>query len=277
MCVFIWAVVFTFPILLSTGGDTIDWVRTSNEIIRILPFFLVFILNNYFFFRLFKKKKIALYFLVVAISVLLISFLGSFSHLIIRFLHLPELNNSQSPIDAFFILNSVFYNLIFSILVIGLNTAIKINVSWFEHMKNYQELQKENLRNQLLLLKNQISPHFFMNTLNNIHALIDYDKEIAKNSVVKLSKLMRVLLYEVDNEFILLRNKKFVITLMRLKNLEMLLPREIILRVHRSYIVNIQNITTIEKNRIVFYENIYIPVSDQYKEGFKEFVNRNLI
>ena len=68
-----------------------------------------------------------------------------------------------------------------------------------EDQRNFEELKKENLKNQLSVLQHQISPHFFMNTLNNIHALVDYDKEIAKHSLVTLSKLMRVLLYDHEN------------------------------------------------------------------------------
>ena len=71
----------------------------------------------------------------------------------------------------------------------------------------YEALQKEKLQTELEALKNQISPHFLMNTLNNIHALIDYDKEMAKESVVMLSKLMRVLLYDSDNENYSIKNE----------------------------------------------------------------------
>ena len=49
---------------------------------------------------------------------------------------------------------------------------------------------------QLDILRNQISPHFFMNTLNNIFALIDLNSQTAKEAVMKLSKLMRYMLYE---------------------------------------------------------------------------------
>ena len=51
-------------------------------------------------------------------------------------------------------------------------------------------------------LKYQINPHFFMNTLNNIHALIDIDTEYAKNAVIELSKMMRYVLYDSGREII---------------------------------------------------------------------------
>jgi LytS/YehU family sensor histidine kinase len=89
--------------------------------------------------------------------------------------------------------------LILSVLCIGFNDAVKIAIGWFRDRKNFELLQKENIQTQLSLLQQQINPHFFMNTLNNIHALIDYDSEMAKKSVIKLSKLMRVLLYEIED------------------------------------------------------------------------------
>jgi len=194
-----WTLVFTFPVLLSTGGNRIDWIRVLNELIRIFPFFLIFLLNNYGLFGLFKDKKYVKYLLITAAAVMIFSFLGSFNHLVYGFLHIPSGPEPPVKRDTLRILNNLFYNSVFSILVIGLNNAIKIAFIWLQDRRDYEQLQKENFKNQLSLLQQQISPHFFMNTLNNIHALIDYDQEIAKKSVVKLSHLMRVLLYENEN------------------------------------------------------------------------------
>jgi LytS/YehU family sensor histidine kinase len=194
-----WILVFTFPILLSSGGNRIDWTRVLTELIGIFPYFLIFLLNNYILFRFLKSKKYFKYLLFSALFVIIFSFLGSFNHLVQEFLHIPLRQGSPGRQDTMKILNTLFYNSIISILVIGFNNAIKITYGWMEDRRNYEQLQKENFKNQLSLLQHQISPHFFMNTLNNIHALIDYDKEIAKNSVVKLSHLMRVLLYENEN------------------------------------------------------------------------------
>jgi DNA-binding LytR/AlgR family response regulator len=70
---------------------------------------------------------------------------------------------------------------------------------------------------------------------------------------------------------------KPVMTLLSLKSIEEQLPPERFLRVHRSYIVNTDRIKVIERNRIIFDNNIYIPVSDQYKARFQEFVNKNFL
>lgn len=74
---------------------------------------------------------------------------------------------------------------------------------------------------------------------------------------------------------IYLENKEPIMTLMSLKKLELHLPSSIFLRVHRSYIVNLNKITEIERNRIVFDHKIYIPIGEQYKARFHEFLIRN--
>jgi DNA-binding LytR/AlgR family response regulator len=72
-----------------------------------------------------------------------------------------------------------------------------------------------------------------------------------------------------------LRNeKKAVLSLITLKALESKLPVKQFMRVHRSYIVNLEQISTIERYRIVFGDT-YIPVSDQYKERFNSYIRQN--
>jgi two-component system LytT family response regulator len=72
-------------------------------------------------------------------------------------------------------------------------------------------------------------------------------------------------------------NDRPVMTLLSLKSIEEQLPPERFLRVHRSFIVNMDRIKVVERNRIIFDNNIYIPVSDQYKGRFLEFINKNFL
>ncbi|WP_205959820.1 LytR/AlgR family response regulator transcription factor [Flammeovirga aprica] len=55
------------------------------------------------------------------------------------------------------------------------------------------------------------------------------------------------------------------------------LPSENFLRVHRSYIVNLNEIVSISRNRIYFDGDVVLPVSDQYKESFQEFINKHFL
>ncbi|MDP4185061.1 MAG: LytTR family DNA-binding domain-containing protein [Bacteroidota bacterium] len=74
-----------------------------------------------------------------------------------------------------------------------------------------------------------------------------------------------------------LRNEnKPVLSLSSMKAVESKLPASMFMRVHRSFIVNLNQIQTIERFRIVF-GNKYIPVSDQYKSKFQEFLDKNFL
>ena len=107
------------------------------------------------------------------------------------------------------------------ILMCGMNLGIKLYFRTRNDQKRLMALEKENLEQQLEYLRYQINPHFFMNTLNNIHALVDIDPEKAKGTILELSKMMRFILYEGDKhgvpltrEFDFIRN---YVTLMKLR------------------------------------------------------------
>lgn len=85
------------------------------------------------------------------------------------------------------------------LLLMGMNLGVKLYFRSQEDADILSQVEKHALERQLQYLKYQVNPHFFMNTLNNIHALVDIDPERAKASIVELSKLMRYVLYEGNN------------------------------------------------------------------------------
>lgn len=93
------------------------------------------------------------------------------------------------------------------IVMIGLNVSVKYYFRFSSERKRLKDIEKHSLERQLEYLKYQINPHFFMNTLNNIHALVDIDAEKAKRSIVELSRLMRFVLYDGANPQVDLRKE----------------------------------------------------------------------
>ena len=90
--------------------------------------------------------------------------------------------------------------LFFLVLMLGMNIGVKLYFRQRRDQEQLQQLQQQSLEQQLEYLRYQINPHFLMNTLNNIHALVDIDSERAKESIVGLSKIMRFMLYEGDKQ-----------------------------------------------------------------------------
>ncbi len=74
----------------------------------------------------------------------------------------------------------------------------------------------------------------------------------------------------------LVGEKKPVLSLSTMKALEARLPGDRFMRVHRSYIVNLEMVKVIERNRIV-HGDVRIPVTDQYRDNFQKFLDRNFI
>ena len=97
-------------------------------------------------------------------------------------------------------------------------------------------------------------------------------------------KMIRIFLSEItyiesSNEYIKIHliNGEPVTTLIRLKVMEEQLPKDKFMRVHRSFIVNLGRVKVIERNRIIFDQNVYIPIGEQYKESFQAFVDKTFL
>ncbi|MBR6285355.1 MAG: histidine kinase [Muribaculaceae bacterium] len=86
------------------------------------------------------------------------------------------------------------------LLIFGANVGIKHMSKSMEENRRKQHLEREGLKQELAYLKYQMNPHFFMNTLNNIHALVDIDPEKAKTCILELSRMMRYMLYECNKD-----------------------------------------------------------------------------
>ncbi len=101
----------------------------------------------------------------------------------------------RPPMEVFRIMNFLFTSLLIAGFALGLGYMDKNR----EIEKRGKELEKEKLHSELAFLKNQVSPHFFFNTLNNIYSLTTFDTQAAQESILRLSKLMRYLLYDSEH------------------------------------------------------------------------------
>ncbi len=97
-------------------------------------------------------------------------------------------------------------------------------------------------------------------------------------------KILRINLSEIKyiegmREYIRIHveNQKPIMALMSMNKMEGYLPGNQFMRIHRSFIVNLNKITTVERNRIIFDSTVYIPVSEQYKFQFQNYLDDNFL
>lgn len=83
---------------------------------------------------------------------------------------------------------------------IPLAVFVRFTVDWFRNYRRQMELESQNLKSELALLRNQINPHFLFNTLNNIDSMVYKVAPEASDAIVKLSELMRYMLYDANTD-----------------------------------------------------------------------------
>jgi two-component system LytT family response regulator len=129
----------------------------------------------------------------------------------------------------------------------------------------------------------------FLKAASKVKNLIDLKSTTSVESIKATSdhlfvkseyKLVRIELDDItyiesQHEYIKINlvNRKPVMTMVSMKTIEDQLPPDRFMRVHRSFIVNLKKITTIERSRILFDDKVLIPVSDQYKDKFQKYID----
>ena len=87
-----------------------------------------------------------------------------------------------------------------SCFFVFLSTVLKFIEDWFLNEKVKSNLENENLIAELAFLKSQINPHFLFNSLNNIYSLAYQKSEKTPEAILKLSEIMRYMLYESNED-----------------------------------------------------------------------------
>jgi hypothetical protein len=229
----VWLIVFMAPVVnslldyLSDDLATMQWKNVFIPWLTILPFFLLFLLNNYVLLPLLALKQKMKTYVAAAFLVAIATFgiVGMYSSNIPRTKppRVEQRMREQYPErfdNRYFIFSYPPYEdqsahlaqfrgpfmmrVLIALLMFSFNLAVKLFMKTMRNTVLMQELEHSNLQNELKYLKYQINPHFFMNTLNNIHALIDIDTAEAKRMLMELSRLMRYVLYEANKRTILL-------------------------------------------------------------------------
>jgi two-component sensor histidine kinase len=203
-----WALILLLPLYFFNTEWAANTSFADRFYVSAFIYGLIFYLNYFLLVpKLFLNNKILAYLISVGIIILLLFYLD---RLVIQslFTHSPMEKEMGELFRAFNEKHNLEgppfrgiqeYNFLFtSILISGFSLGLRVSEKFAQQEKMKEELVKVNLKTELAFLKNQVSPHFFFNTLNNIYSLMEIDVSDAQKAVLRLSKLMRYLLYESD-------------------------------------------------------------------------------
>ena len=139
----------------------------------------------------------------------------------------------------------------FSLMLFLVGGLIRLGVSFIKNQNEKKILENANLNAEITLLRSQINPHFLFNTLNGIYSLANEGSAETKNSILKLSDLLRYVLYDSGDEKVLLsKDIQYVTNYIDLQRLRLSSKVSIDYRVegdtHGSFIAPLLLITFVE-------------------------------
>lgn len=189
--VLFWLFTYIFLIVLSASKDDLWLIMLKNAV--NIGFFITMAYINivYLIPELLSKNKTILYVLsLIAIALALTPIKLALSYIIY----------SNDPLSQSYLLDN--YHLPFvELILVGVASSIyKLFTDILYHQGRTQELERKNLSSELKFLKTQIDPHFFFNTLNSLYALTLKKSDQAPSTVLKLSNMMRYMLYECNDK-----------------------------------------------------------------------------
>lgn len=104
-------------------------------------------------------------------------------------------------------LETISYNFFSTLWYIGIVIAFKLSIDWYEQKRLLQKTAFEKLQAEVNYLRAQVNPHFLFNVLNNLYSLTLKKSDKAPDVVLKLSNMMEYMLYDSNDESVLLESE----------------------------------------------------------------------
>ncbi|MEO0778933.1 MAG: histidine kinase [Bacteroidota bacterium] len=190
-----WMLFLVLLIALDTSNR--GWLFTITiELINVLFYGVVVYFNLFYLIpNYLSEKRFVLYCLFLLLSVLLVT---PIKMVIFYFLYtyVPEAQNT--------LVNNQILFFVSAFIFAGASTIVKIISDWVRYQRDRKELQTQTMQSELRFLKSQINPHFLFNTLNSLYALTLKKSDKAPEIVIKLSEMMRYMLYECNEKRVFL-------------------------------------------------------------------------
>ncbi len=225
-----WGIVVFFPLFFYNPTDS--WSTTMTRFVRSLgsplSYMLVFYVNLLVLVPrlLLRERRKAFVFANVGLLVLALAVTIGWWHFSVETIPPLEPRPHEPPHGPRGLFGPPKWPMYFQmaivlVLLVALSVAVKLGEQWQQAEQARKDAEKSRAEAELSNLRNQLNPHFLLNTLNNIYALISFDADKAQHAVEELSRLLRHVLYDNQQNFVpLYKEVEFMqnyISLMRIR------------------------------------------------------------
>ncbi len=215
-----WIIFLIAPLLLSPAREfsTIlsDPANLQSIVIRNVLLMVLFYFNLLYLTPVvLKSKGVGIFLMILIASVVVVGLLNWQVHHLLSDPFGPEFRRPPPPNFNFdprgprpiMLAGPLFSSFLIAAMVASISTSIVLWNDWVKTKVDEQERAFQKVASELAVLKLQISPHFLFNTLNNIRWLVRSKSDRAEEAIIKLSQLLRYILYQTDQEKIALEKE----------------------------------------------------------------------
>lgn len=195
--VLFWIVLFGLTAMYVSSIED-EWQAPLYNFLLRMPFVVACCYANLYFLlpKFYYPDRLVLYALLLLTLILATNALNLF--VLDAFADTPLCPQTYEAVSTF-TWNNYVYKAFYLVSIVGLTSGIKLSKDYLLEKQKYDAIEKEKLKTELSLLKSQIHPHFFFNTLNNLYALTMKKSDKAPDMLLKLSDLMSYSLYESES------------------------------------------------------------------------------
>jgi len=164
----------------------------GKEFVNVL-FYVILIYTNLYYLipRYLTEKKFGIYVFWLIFMVVVVTS----AKIVVLYIIMLDSPNAQEQL-----LQNQEWLFILNFILVGASTIFGIIKDWVTHQRVRKELEKQTMQSELNFLRSQVNPHFLFNTLNSLYALTLKKSEKAPETVLKLSEIMRYMLYECNEK-----------------------------------------------------------------------------
>ena len=196
--ILVWTGLLLFPLIFSPPSPSgFDRSLNNNSTEITINFLLLigFYYFNYYLLipRYYLKKKTATYIFSVIGSLVTYSLISNIFAYTSHIQRINEFNHKPPQFGP---------SILFFVVILFVSLGLRINFEWKRSEEEKNKIEKEKLNAELSYLKAQVNPHFLFNTLNIIYTLATTRSDQTAEAVMKLSKLMRYVIIDVQAPFV---------------------------------------------------------------------------
>jgi len=184
-----WLVLFGLMRWLDQGNEVEIWFALGNEFVQLFFYAILVYFNLLYLIPNYLARHAFVYFGLIIASCAIIT---PIEVLVLYLKFADQTAYRESLVDHQVL---IFWG---NVVVTVISTVLRVIMDWWRYQNEKQVLMTQTMQSELRFLKSQINPHFLFNTLNNLYALTLKKSDKAPEIVLKLSEIMRYMLYECN-------------------------------------------------------------------------------